>query len=113
MLHCKQRVSISVQGATLCARLFGEIDHHSAAAMRRELDGSIAQHRPSVLRMDLTGIDFMDSSGLGLLMGRYDRMSRMGGELIVCDPTPSVLRMIRLAGLDRILKIEATKQRKG
>ena len=91
-------------------KLKGEIDHHSASVLRRELDGLICRVRPKTLRLDLSGVDFMDSSGLGLIMGRHALMQKSGGELVLFHPSPSVLRMVRLAGMERIIKIEMPKK---
>ena len=108
MLKSGEQVIFSMQGTAATARLCGEIDHHSAVSIRQELDACICRSRPSVLRMDLSGVNFMDSSGLGLIMGRCALMQRMGGELILCRPTAAVLRMVRMAGMERLVKIETT-----
>lgn len=84
----------------------GEIDHHNAAALRRSLDEYIVRVRPRVLRLDTSGVSFMDSSGLGLIMGRLALLQKSGGELILCHPSGNVLRILRLAGMDRLVKIE-------
>lgn len=106
MLKNKQRVVLKAQGDTLIAHLCGEIDHHSAVAMRRELDDGIDRYRPKTLRLDASSVDFMDSSGLGLIMGRCAHMQRLGGTLILHRPSEQVLRMSRMAGLERIITIE-------
>ena len=106
MLKNKQRVVLEAQGEILTAHLCGEIDHHSAVAMRRELDDGIDRYRPQTLRLDASSVDFMDSSGLGLIMGRCAHMKRLGGMLILCRPSAQVMRMIRMAGMERILTIE-------
>ncbi len=90
-------------GAT--AVLKGEVDHHHAAEFRRCLDDYICRKRPSVLWLDVSGVSFMDSSGLGLLMGRYALLKRAGGELVLYRPSDEMMRIIRLAGMERILKI--------
>ena len=54
----------------------------------------------------MSEIDFMDSSGLGLIMGRYALMQRIGGDLIVRSPNERILKIFKLAGLERIIKIE-------
>ena len=54
----------------------------------------------------LSKIDFMDSSGIGLIMGRYARMQKLGGALKIKDPSERVERICRLAGLERIVSIE-------
>lgn len=106
MLKSKQRVHFEEDGTTVTARLCGEIDHHSAAFLRRELDDYLERHRPAVLRLDASAVDVMDSSGLGLMMGRYALMQRLGGTLILCHPTEQVLRIVRMAGMERMITIE-------
>ena len=86
----------------------GEIDHHSAVAVRNEIDAEILRVCPKKAVMDLSGIDFMDSSGLGLIMGRYSKMRAIGGELSLLDPNERILRIFTLAGLERIVRIEYT-----
>ncbi len=109
MLKHRETIEIFMEKGIAVARLHGEVDHHSAAELRRVLDDYICRHRPSVLCLDTSGIDFMDSSGLGLIMGRHALMQRSGGELVLFHPSPSVLRMVRLAGMERIVKIELPK----
>ncbi len=106
MLKSKQRVALEQEGTTLRARLCGEIDHHSATTIRRELDDGIDRYRPAVLRLDASAVDFMDSSGLGLIMGRYAHMQRLGGTLILYRPSEQVTRIVRMAGMERIITIE-------
>ena len=88
--------------------LTGEIDHHSAVRVRNEIDARICELRPQRAVMDLSGIDFMDSSGLGLIMGRYSRMRAIGGELSLRDPAERLLRIFVLAGLEKMVRIEYT-----
>ena len=68
MIKSKQALRFERKNGITTAHLGGEIDHHTAATVRRELDEYVTEHRPSVLRLDLSDIHFMDSSGLGLLM---------------------------------------------
>ncbi len=88
--------------------LAGEIDHHSAVSVRSELDSKIYETRPHKTVLDLSHIDFMDSSGLGLIMGRYALMQKLGGELTLRNPNERVVKIFELAGLGRIIKIEKT-----
>ena len=90
----------------LLVRITGEIDHHSAVAVRSEIDEKISALRPLKMVLDMSDIDFMDSSGLGLIMGRYQRMRAVGGELILQNPNQRVLKISKLAGLEKIVKIE-------
>lgn len=86
--------------------LSGEIDHHNAAFLRMGIDKLIHEKHPRKLVLDLSSIRFMDSSGLGLIMGRFSLLQTLGGELIVRNPSESIMRICRLAGIERIVKIE-------
>ncbi len=96
-------------GLFLRVKLKGDIDHHSAISVRSGMDTLLYQKRPRRLYLDLSGVDFMDSSGLGLIMGRYALMKEIGGDVVVCEPTAAVDRMLRLAGLERVVRIERAK----
>ncbi|MDR2648058.1 MAG: anti-sigma factor antagonist [Oscillospiraceae bacterium] len=87
---------------TLTALLSGEIDHHSAAFLRQILDESIAKFRPSKLILDFDAVSFMDSSAVGLVMGRYRCVDAYGGAIEVLNLTPKTLRMMRLSGLQSL-----------
>lgn len=91
-------------------RLVGEIDHHNAVALRTELDAFIGEERPQKLALDLSGIGFMDSSGLGFVMGRYALMQRYGGELVLESPGERTMKIFELAGISRMIKIECEKK---
>ena len=100
------RYESEYSGGLLVVRIKGEIDHHGAVAMRTGIDGEILAERPSKLILDLSAVDFMDSSGLGLILGRYSVMKSIGGELVVLNPTAGVMKILSLAGAERIIKIE-------
>ena len=92
-------VELQTQEKTLIAILSGEIDHHCAQPMRAEIDAKIDDLQPSVLVLDFAGVTFMDSSGIGLIMGRHRTMEAIGGSVIVRDPPPHIRRVIRLSGM--------------
>ena len=93
-------------GGLLVVRILGEIDHHSAVEMRAGIDEEIFETRPEKLILDLSAVDFMDSSGLGLILGRYAAVQKSGGDLVVLNPNHGVMKILRLAGAERIIKIE-------
>ena len=97
-------------GCYLRIKLRGEIDHHSASSVRSAIDSEIYQKKPRGLIMDMSAVNFMDSSGLGLIMGRCSVMNELGGEVIVSDPNPAIERIMNLAGMERVVKIQHTKQ---
>ena len=101
------RVYIDFDGSAMIAKLSGELDHHGAVAVRTFIDSEICRLSPQKTVLDLSTLDFMDSSGLGLIMGRYALMQKKGGEFFVRSPNERVLQIFRLAGLERMVKIEA------
>ena len=90
----------------LIAVLSGEIDHHQVAPVRERIDEKIEAQKPKELVLDFTDISFMDSSGIGLIMGRYKKMRECDGYLSIKNPSPNTLRVLKLAGMDRLAKIE-------
>lgn len=106
MIHVKHQLAFERAGDILYIRLFGEIDHHSAVGVRVQIDEKLLSDRPKIAYLDLSSIDFMDSSGLGLIMGRLAAANRYGGQLIVLDPSPAAQRMISLAALNRVIQIQ-------
>lgn len=95
----------------LTIRIPGEIDHHSAKPLREEIDRAIFYHRPQTLVLSLSEVSFMDSSGLGLILGRLTRIKELGGELVIADPNLQVMKILRLAGLERKIRIERSERK--
>lgn len=93
-------------GRNLTVILRGEIDHHNAVTFRTGIDRMVCEKRPKKLILDLSHIEFMDSSGLGLIMGRYALIQKLGGEMIIRNPSDAVLKICRLAGIGRLVRIE-------
>lgn len=90
----------------------GEIDHHSAVALRGEIDRILLEKKPKRAVLNLSEIGFMDSSGLGFVMGRYSFLQKLGGVLVLEDPNERVDRIFALAGLGRIIAIRKNEVEK-
>lgn len=88
----------------------GEIDHHSAKVIRDGIDELIFEYRPSALYINFSEVDFMDSSGLGLIMGRYKLMKIYGGKTYIEDPSLRVLKIIELAQMNRIIEVVSSAE---
>ncbi|MEE0914078.1 MAG: STAS domain-containing protein [Ruminococcus sp.] len=84
----------------LTAYIDGEIDHDSAAKIRTQIDGAAQSLKPKLLCLDFSGVSFMDSSGIGLVMGRYRRMQLLGGTLRVTNIPDSMYRIFAMSGLE-------------
>lgn len=108
------RITYETQGETLVVHIGGEIDHHGAVGVRTEVDEKILCERPLRVLLELSAVDFMDSSGLGLIMGRLSLVKKYGGTLSVLDPSPAVMKIMHLAGMERLVSVLRTKtKRKG
>ena len=91
--------SVTFEGGQghLTAYLTGEIDHREAALLRQKIDSRAAGADIRLLILDFGGVSFMDSSGVGLILGRQRRMQMVGGTLTVQNPPPGVQKMLELA----------------
>lgn len=98
-------VTVSLDGSVLTARLSGDIDHFTAADMRSEIDRAITMNPVSELILDFSAVNFMDSSGIGLVMGRSKLMSELGGKCSVCDPPTYIVKVMKLSGIDKLCPI--------
>ena len=99
-------VQIDFQDEILFCQLSGEIDHHTASSCRLQIDEQIENSRPKTVILDFSDVSFMDSSGIGLVMGRYKILSELGGNLEITGLSDNSYRVMRLAGLDRIAVIK-------
>ena len=99
-------VTIEASGTVVIAYLIGEIDHHTAADVREKIDSVISYKKPEHLIIDFRNVTFMDSSGIGLVMGRYKLLKPYGAELHVTNTSPQIGKVMKLAGLDRLAKID-------
>ncbi len=104
-------VSYEERGESMVVHIGGEIDHHGAVSVRTGIDEVLVSTRPQKVYLELSGVSFMDSSGLGLIMGRYALIKRYGGKLAVLDPSPAVIKMMNLAGMERMIPICTTKKK--
>jgi len=87
------------RGQRIVVRLSGELDHHSAGQVRTTLDAVLCDVTVREMQLDLAGITFMDSAGLGVVLGRYRLLAARGGKLIVSNVCTSVDRIFRMSGL--------------
>lgn len=102
----RARILVDTAGSILSVRVRGEIDHHTASEIRRGIDTVLFEKRPKKLLLDLSAVSFMDSSGLGLIMGRYSVMRELEGEMVVWNPSPETRSIMTLAGMERMVRIE-------
>lgn len=91
-------------GGRLIVRLAGELDHCCAVSVRRELDRLIADPQIHTLVLDFAALQFMDSSGIGVILGRYRQMRDRCGALCVINMNRHIARIFHMSGMDRIIR---------
>jgi stage II sporulation protein AA (anti-sigma F factor antagonist) len=95
-------VRLQILDDQITAYLSGEIDHHTAAPMREEIDETAQRVQPKLLILDFSGVTFMDSSGIGLVMGRY----RLMQELQIARIPRPLRRVMQVAGLSKLTNLD-------
>lgn len=88
----------------LVVHLSGELDHHSAEEVRTKIDDRIIAGGVRKVVMDFSGVTFMDSSGIGAVIGRYKRISESKGTLCIAGIRNSVKKVFELSGMFKIIK---------
>ena len=100
----ENNLNFDFKDGTLYVSLIGEIDYHSAASTREAIDEKILELCPKNLVLDLADAPFMDSSGFGLIMGRYQLMKDLGGTHAIANPSAGHQKIFELAGLNKLIK---------
>ena len=99
------QVKIDVKEQTLFAYLSGDIDHHTAKNIREEIDQVIDEQKPNLLVIDFGEVSFMDSSGIGLVMGRFKKMQSINGEIQITNTPLYISKVMRISGIEKLAKI--------
>ena len=92
---------------SLTVYLEGDIDHHSAQTIRSRIDTRLCLTRPRELVLDLARVNFMDSAGLGLILGRFTKESELGVGFRLINPNRHIQKILDLAGMERLVPITA------
>lgn len=100
----------TVKENVLIVRLVGELDHHEATILKdlwqKEMNKEHVQH----VILNLEQVTFMDSSGIGVILGRYKEIIQQGGELIICSIHPAIKRLLEMSGLFKIIRSVENEQ---
>lgn len=102
------KVLSSFENGRLTLRLAGELDHHSARVTMKRLDRLIEEHMPRDCVLDFSELNFMDSSGIAVILRVNKRMNETGGRAWVENPQSQPLRVIDASGIERIVRISTT-----
>ena len=106
-------MEITNKGDFLIVMLSGEIDHHALKTLRGTIDAQLEHYTPRVLILDFEKVSFMDSSGIGLILGRKRIAESYGGRVVVRNTSGRVEKMIELAGLGSMINRSNTAREVG
>ncbi len=102
----KMDISVKKENDTLYVAICGEIDHHEASSARVQLDNLLFYERPKDLVFDFSKVRFMDSSGIGLVLGRYRIVKEMGGSVSITGAPRSIETIFKMSGVDKMIDIK-------
>lgn len=89
----------------LIMKITEEIDHHTAEKIRRKADYEIQRYMPKRVILDFNNVSFMDSSGIGMVVGRYKLVSMLGGSLEMKNVKPNLEKVFNMSGILKIIPI--------
>lgn len=103
-------VIFSIFDDVLTAELFGELDHHQAAGVREAIDREINEYDTKNLILDFSKVRYMDSSGIGMVLGRYRKLDEKGGSVVISGCSAVVQNILNMAGIFSLMQYRNTKE---
>lgn len=97
------RVKSRIYNSTLYVLLSGELDSSTASYVREEMDAAFSNGQFNQVIIDLSELDFMDSTGIGLLIGRYKKMQEKRVPIFICNPSAHAEKIFRMSGLYELM----------
>ena len=95
------------QDKLLLIKITEEIDHHTTEKIRRKADRDITRYMPRKVVFDFDKVSFMDSAGIGMIIGRYKTANMLGGTVEIKNVKPSVKKIFEMSGISKIIPIVA------
>ncbi|NYE58674.1 stage II sporulation protein AA (anti-sigma F factor antagonist) [Carboxydothermus ferrireducens DSM 11255] len=97
-------VEKEVKNKVLFVRITGEVDLKEADRLRREVDEIIENYPVKDIVFNLKNVDFIDSSGLGVILGRFKKIRSLGGRVYLASTNEKIKKILELSGFFRIMK---------
>ena len=98
-------INLISEKRTILIKVEGELDHHMAGKIKEASDRKMRSTNAVNVIFDLSGMTFMDSSGIGVMMGRYKKARTLGGKTAVYGTNAQTLRIIKMSGMDKVIKV--------
>ena len=90
---------------TLIIKIFGEIDHHTSKELRQQIETALAEMGGRNIIFDLENVGFMDSSGIGMMIGRYKQLQTQDGRMCIICTNKKIVEITELSGLRNLFPI--------
>lgn len=98
-------ITITIKKKILVVSLSGELDHHTAKEVKALVEEVVKNRNIKDLVFDFTNLTFMDSSGIGVVVGRYKLIKSLGGKFVIAGPQKNVDRLLLMSGINKIIDI--------
>ncbi len=98
-------IELSGQQQLLTVRLEGELDHASTGRIKDELEAELMHTGAKNVAFDFSAVTFMDSSGIGMILGRYKTVKSLGGRIILVGMSREIERIVKMSGIDKLAEI--------
>lgn len=99
-----------IKDSILIAKLSGEIDHHRTEKIRQDIDETMATYKANNLIFDFSEVTFMDSSGVGMVLGRYKKINQLPGKVVICGEDEYVRRILFMSGVFTLVDYTVSKE---
>ncbi len=98
-------ITVTIKKNILVVCLSGELDHHTSKDVKNLIEEIIKNRSVKNLVLDFTNLTFMDSSGIGVIVGRYKLINSMGGRVVISGAANNVNKLLHMSGIDKIIEL--------
>lgn len=99
------QVKFSNKGTTLIIGIIGELDHHSAEYIRTKIDAEMVKSTTKHIIFDFSKVSFMDSSGIGVIIGRYKNIQKLNGRAAIVNPNLQIKKIFEMGGIFKLMPL--------
>lgn len=98
-------IKFANRGSTLIASFTGELDHHFAEYARNKIESELLKATTRNVIFDFSGLSFMDSSGIGVIVGRYANIKKLGGRVAIICKNQKIYRILEISGILKLISV--------
>lgn len=99
-----------IRKTTLFIRFSGELDQKSVEKIRIRVSELIINYNIEYVVINCSELNFMDSSGIGFIIGRYNQLKDVNGRIIICEMNDLISRIVNISGISRIVTVKQTEE---